>query len=128
MREIKFRAYDIKTNQMMGTLTPFDIDYVTPPFIGGCELMQFTGLKDKNGKDIYEGDIVELKTSSGASNSPLPGIYWVKYFCDGFRLAYDSFGEENYQHGLGESPNGTTTVVGNIYENPELLSPSSPKE
>ncbi len=73
------------------------------------ELMQFTGLKDKNGKEIYEGDIFSL------------GDLNILYVCD-FDNGY--FG--GMQHG-NKSRVGLAywesniEVIGNIYENPELL-------
>jgi len=50
-REIKFRAWDKKSKIMK-----YDINIISNSF---GELLQFTGLKDKNGKEIYEGDIIE---------------------------------------------------------------------
>jgi len=52
MREIKFRAWSIKENEMINDV--FVVDTRTQHLM---PLMQYTGLKDKNGKEIYEGDI-----------------------------------------------------------------------
>ena len=96
MREIKFRAWDPGRKAM----TP-DAD----PFIeedGEAFIMQYTGLKDRNGKEIYEGDIIDL----GEKN--IAQVEWVE---SGFVLIlpYGAF----QLHSGGE-------IIGNIYENPEL--------
>lgn len=67
MREIKFRAWHeaVKIMIDLHMITPFALNINTDglfiPFSDGIHLMQYTGLKDKNGKEIYEGDIVEDK-------------------------------------------------------------------
>lgn len=73
------------------------------------ELMQSTGLKDKNGTEIYEGDIVK---------NIYDEIYVVKWFDAGFHL------EERYNGGFDYSElhfGNNKEVIGNIYENPGLL-------
>lgn len=70
---------------------------------------QFTGLKDKNEKEIYEGDI--LDTSEG-----LGIVTWTDF--DG---GYDIIFEDGCNVGIWEYAPGNVFVIGNIYENPELL-------
>jgi uncharacterized phage protein (TIGR01671 family) len=121
MREIKFRAWD-KIDKEMQQVT--DIDFIlNKAFTGNkigerkykhfpenIELMQFTGLYDKNGKEIYEGDIVEYFRyeygiiSQVLYSESLPGFFW-----------------EGYYSGEEYAPSDTTVVIGNIYENHELL-------
>nr|DAW68976.1 MAG TPA: YopX protein [Caudoviricetes sp.] len=126
MREIKFRAF-LKSNQVM-------YDVLTLDFIDNkvlinneekqlrgyvkyqdVELMQYTGLKDKNGKDIYEGDIVE------AWSEGKKAIGKVKQRIDGLWLMYPAW-QSGKSWGLmpNEERNTTVKIIGNIYENKEL--------
>ncbi|MGF9909552.1 YopX family protein [Brevibacillus porteri] len=119
-REVKYRAWDKEQNKMLGP--NFDREqYAIVSYNGlallditrededgydyemDVEWLQYTGLHDKNGKEIYEGDI--LLWDGGFK------VYVRVHFKDGMFLAgdmplYDCVDEE---------------VVGNIYENPELL-------
>lgn len=70
-----------------------------------CVLMQYTGLKDRNGVEIYEGDIV--KTSRGTQNQEI----FMRCGCWFVSMEYE----------LGYYQNEEVEVIGNKYENPELL-------
>jgi len=119
MREIKFRAWDKKAKEMIYEALEIKniglgdgsvlVDAKTQ---GGNELtwLQYTGLKDKNGKEIYEGDIIQCKYYQKAWKEEVK--YDVDYsgflpFCE--PIDYD----EIYLSDYG--------VIGNIYENPGLL-------
>jgi uncharacterized phage protein (TIGR01671 family) len=114
MREIKFRAWDKDSCvwQRMFNITSdgrFTIGNGAD-YSNKIILMQYTGLKDKNGKEIYEGDI--LKTRGGI----IEKVEWSKSQSgDGFGV--EAVGWIDYANTYGES----VEVVGNIYENPELL-------
>lgn len=133
MREIKFRAWDKINNKMLihepgntlmipcglGVLwlnpSIKDNNYVikNKHFI----MMQFTGLQDKNGIDIYEGDIVRC-----ASNKRCPHeIVWMNEVPSSAILGGGMPGF--YLSGLNEGYSfmGEEEIIGNIYQNPELL-------
>jgi len=113
MREIKFRAWntDYHPKPIMEYFLWFDVRAIER--LRDKELMQFTGLKDKNGKEIYEGDIVGI---SGSSKKPF--IIWaeMKFNCGCCSHVYGwefvgsrfDFDEKEFE------------VFGNIYENPGL--------
>ena len=113
MRIIKFRAWNEEQKYMAYQGTP-DLETLQS-FIfhfGDKELMQFTGLHDKNGKEIYEGDI--LKT--------FPIISSDKIAYDSFNVLVKFINSSWIANGiLGKRQAEISEVIGSIYENPELL-------
>ena len=118
MREIKFRAWD-KINKDMFNVESINFqerrvykDVVSYRNFNDIELMQYTGLKDKNNKEIYEGDIL----SDGNDEKP----YKVIFENGSFRAEFEGDFEE-YSFDLINIVAQGCEVVGNIYENPELI-------
>ncbi|MEB7455107.1 YopX family protein [Lysinibacillus sphaericus] len=135
MREIKFRAWNKEkkimcydnednTKEYFDGINSTEIGFINyrlsiPKddsdwyFRSRYDVMQYTGLKDKNGKEIFEGDIVNIEIPVVSVNEDfigqvkmLEGRWWVDNGNDAIPL----WSEINI-------PN----IVGNIYENPELL-------
>lgn len=114
MREIEFRAWhkkyeymervaDISFNRGIVNLNASDISKIED-----VELMQYTGIKDKNGVKIFEGDIVKL-------NSYLWKVYWInEEGCFKMKNKFDDLFLTKFKEKALE-------LIGNIYENPELL-------
>ncbi|QBX21966.1 hypothetical protein Javan623_0019 [Streptococcus phage Javan623] len=78
--------------------------------------MQYTGLKDKNGVEVFEGDIV-IAWSQGVK-----GAFEIKRRIDGLWLLYPAWKDGQFWY-LSPTEDGRETIeiIGNIYENPDLL-------
>ena len=146
MREIKFRTWVKNESKMISGYSATVIDVFTQSFAyrsKEVELMQYTGLKDKNGKEIFEGDVIRI-----VEDNRMGGIYlgtirylgnWGVYgfnMLDAKVIETRDFGEktmgflmkhfgncftlaEAFKH--GDESDFKVEVIGNIYENPELL-------
>lgn len=107
-----------------------DIDENTGDRAGNVVLMQYTGLKDKNGKEIYEGDIIPMKIGVQEyaywqvddPNASLNGfISWDIYqLCWHILFPQNKYGLVSARFGYGGFPE--IEVIGNIYEYKELIS------
>ena len=134
MREIKFRAWDVSEHEykcipnllmnISGKLYwHFGLElHVVDPTTFVIE--QYTGLTDKTGKKIYEGDILTIKNTMMSSNDPFPGRRVVKWNEEKPEFSA-AFIDGNCQtSGLMFVQNNTTQyyeIIGNIHENKELL-------
>lgn len=131
MRETKFRAW-LKEDKKMVNVETMDftdksIQYLKKSEINNAyilrresfddvELMQYTGLKDKNGKEIYEGDIVLVE-----SGGILTRYKTVVEFKEGALIA-SLISEENHFYIFNPGfDSNDFEVIGNIYENKNLL-------
>jgi uncharacterized phage protein (TIGR01671 family) len=115
MREIKFRGLNENgTWEYTGDTILMD-DFWNRVAKGQIKNVgQYTGLKDKNGKKIYEGDIIETETSTGVH------IFTVKYDIEKTGYICPYVVDDEYETYIGQLPN-SIEIIGNIYENPELL-------
>lgn len=134
MREIKFRAWDAEEKVMWQPLTleqiiRADWEFETDPYEytlpwkdymwsqhDKTVWMQYTGLKDKNSKEIYEGDIVAStlkENKGGVIEWCIPNACFVVREDENTLIPIDIKG--------GTARMKETEVIGNIYENPELM-------
>ncbi|WP_341232429.1 YopX family protein [uncultured Methylophaga sp.] len=122
-REIKFRAWKKSESRMVRwyELTDKPDDLVDALLLVKYEaVMQYTGLKDKAGVEIYEGDIVSYEMADNTSNA------LVRYddMAVRFRFVCDPDGFSGYSVHK-EDVVKRVTVIGNIYETPEILEAST---
>ena len=119
MRKIKFRAWD-KSQKYMAYQGMPDLETLQS-FIfhfGDKELMQFVGLKDCKGREIYEGDIVQYKSITNFGDDVSHCKNTVKYKDGSF---YPLPIEEHCEDEWYSEQKEDYEIIGNIYENPNIL-------
>ena len=128
-KEIKFRAWDKETGKMHYQINKprtdenindeliiqFDCTGYSArtknKYIGSDCLMQYTGLKDKNGKEIFEGDVVFSESNQYYKQDE---IVW-----DCYDMGWDIGKKDSWK--LRSPMSSKTEIIGSIYENPELM-------
>lgn len=149
MRDIRFRAWDKESKTMITPIMGigllnfwgrvYEESYSPEGLHGqlidrGWLLMQFTGLKDKNGKEIYEGDIVKILVRDwagcdGCHESPqehmesianrlVVAFHKGEFVMSKYSKKYDQTYYQRFDYG---GVKDIFEVIGNIYENPELI-------
>lgn len=120
MRELKFRAWDRALSEMIDDIQ--DNQFINGDLVMGFgdylsdsrySVMQYTGLKDKNGNHLYEGDIIRQETEIIILSIDYGVVYfdeedlWFKLKVFKNNASYRLFGD--------------ITILGNIHQNPELM-------
>jgi len=108
-REIKFRVWDglkMRYFDLSDTIAPCEI-----------EIMQYTGLKDRDGKEIYEGDIVRVPAIVYKGGSGVYDIYSIRFAWGSFYLYDLNSGFDDLLQDVSDE----CEIIGNIHEHPELL-------
>ena len=126
----KFRAWDSAKKEMFkdtfaitesGQVVVVEQeDVVCPPdyvFVDYLVIMQSTGLRDKNGKEIFEGDILACKTDDEVINL---NVFWDEEHAL-FMFESKKYNEQEPLAELVENNTYPFEIIGNVHENPELL-------
>lgn len=117
MRKIEFRAW-LKDEKRMVKVVGIDWDirriyynedcYLMEALFNEIELMQFTGLCDKNGKKIFEGDILKVYAKLVGKIEFVDATFFIRYSKNSYEELNMFYAEE-------------IEIIGNIHDNPELL-------
>lgn len=133
MREILFRGkrrdngewvegfigglHSYKTDEETGKITRIDSYYLNHQSVDAITVGQYTGLTDKNGKKIFEGDIVKIEPVKHKEEIQIQGR---NYKISELKGCWIMLNDEEKWEFLGSIAN-SVVVVGNIHDNPELL-------
>ena len=144
-RQLKFRAFT-KDGSMQYDVTPWQWDFVIDtmshkciesngagllgsggskgrfevPGIAFLHIMQYTGMKDKAGKEIYEGDIVKWDDRSNGQYWRIADVRWEEHqWCFYDHVSKHLFRIGNFMY--ADSTEEDLEVIGNVHETPELL-------
>jgi len=127
MREIKFRAWDKQTRNWCELYTVDNaVEWYNRKhsiFRGFFDrhiiLMQYTGLKDKNGKEIYEGDIIDKSYTNPLNGELVIQRYIIKWHNGMYKAVFIK--DKPYYDRCLWMEYKDTEVIGNVFDNPELL-------
>jgi uncharacterized phage protein (TIGR01671 family) len=118
MRELKFRIWDTFNNDWIGAVLDATTLHVNDWFKKkNIVFQQYTGLKDAKGKEIYEGDIVKGRCCTYGDGIAVVGLDTTLGI---YYTEIDYYPSEPFMHCFSMMQE-YNEVVGNIYENPELL-------
>ena len=127
MREFTFRVRNTKTNKWVHgpgqEVNLFGEVILLGGFMNGvsveglndCVALQYTGLKDKNGREIYEGDILRRKSEFSDDYEKYECVFKIKTASSGF--VFENINKCWYHGGFSED----CEIIGNIYDTPELI-------
>ncbi|BAR81199.1 uncharacterized protein KNN_00322 [Bacillus thuringiensis serovar tolworthi] len=120
----QFRVWNVMGKKMLGWGEIFDLPaweiFPGTPEQRAFNVMQYTGLKDKNGKEIYEGDVLDLSLGDD-SVLRCEVIYEAPSFCRKWYNANTIHLRQREIEPMAWNTHIVYEVIGNIYENPELL-------